>query len=74
MEHTVTFRLKHSMGSPEETDFLSALEKLAEIPRVKNFRISLGPSWGSLGVFSGSFVGLLGPLGAVFGASWAVWG
>jgi len=39
MEHTVTFRLKHSMGSPEEIDFLSALEKLAEIPGVKNFRI-----------------------------------
>ena len=27
------------MGSPEEIDFLSALEKLAEIPRVKNFHI-----------------------------------
>jgi hypothetical protein len=39
MEHTVTFRLKHSTDSPEETDFLSALEELAEIPGVKNFRI-----------------------------------
>ena len=39
MEHTVTFRLKHSMGSPEEIDFLSALEELAKIPGVKNFRI-----------------------------------
>ena len=39
MEHTVTFRLKHSTGSPAETDFRSALEALAEIPGVKNFRI-----------------------------------
>ena len=39
MEHTVTFRLKHSTGSPAETDFLSALAELAEIPGVKNFRI-----------------------------------
>ena len=39
MEHTVTFRLKHPTGSPAETDFLSALEELAEIPGVNNFRI-----------------------------------
>ena len=39
MEHTVTFLLKHSAGSQAETDLLSALEKLAEIPGVKNFRI-----------------------------------
>ena len=39
MEYTLTFRLKHSTGSPEEIDFLSALEELVEIPGVKNFRI-----------------------------------
>ena len=39
MEHTVTFRLKHPTGSYAETDFLLALEELAEIPGVKNFRI-----------------------------------
>jgi len=39
MEHTVTFRLKHPTGSPAETDFLSALEELARIPGVKDFRI-----------------------------------
>ena len=39
MEHTVTFRLKHSRGSPAEADFLSAAEELARIPGVKDFRI-----------------------------------
>lgn len=39
MEHTVTFRLKHPVGSKKEADFLSAAEELAGIPGVKDFRI-----------------------------------
>ena len=39
MEHTVTFRLKHPLGSPAEADFLEAAEELAGIPGVKDFRI-----------------------------------
>lgn len=37
IRHTVTFKLKHAPGSPEETDFLNAGRALAEIPVVRNF-------------------------------------
>ena len=36
--HTVTFRLKHKQGSPEEVNFLQACQDLAEIPGVQNFQ------------------------------------
>jgi heme-degrading monooxygenase HmoA len=39
MEHTVTFRLKHSSGSPAEADFLSTAGELTAIPGVRNFQI-----------------------------------
>ncbi|QDU17046.1 Dabb family protein [Gimesia maris] len=39
IEHTVTFRLKHSHGSAEETTFLTAAAALAEIQDVKDFVI-----------------------------------
>ncbi len=39
IEHTVTFRLKHGLGSPEEEDFLEAAGKLAAIPGVSDFMI-----------------------------------
>ena len=37
IRHTVVFRLKHPAGSVEETEFLGAARKLAEIPAVRNF-------------------------------------
>jgi hypothetical protein len=37
IRHTVTFRLKHSAGSPEEGDFLRAAAVLAAIPGVQRF-------------------------------------
>lgn len=37
IEHTVTFRLLHSAGSPEETAFLAAARELAAIPGVRDF-------------------------------------
>ncbi len=39
IEHTVTFRLQHAPKSPEETDFLNAAAKLAEIPGVQDYQI-----------------------------------
>jgi hypothetical protein len=39
LEHTVTFRLKHPAGSPEESDFLSAAAELASIQGVQEFQI-----------------------------------
>tara|TARA_R110002096_G_scaffold112163_4_gene244465 strand:- start:1335 stop:1637 length:303 start_codon:yes stop_codon:yes gene_type:complete len=38
IQHTVVFRLKHDVGSVEETGFLNATAKLAEIPGVKNLQ------------------------------------
>ncbi len=39
IEHTVTFRLKHSQGSPEEKAFLAEAADLAAIPVVAYFLI-----------------------------------
>tara|TARA_R110002095_G_scaffold179193_1_gene156369 strand:+ start:11140 stop:11448 length:309 start_codon:yes stop_codon:yes gene_type:complete len=39
IEHTVTFLLKHSPGSPEEQTFLDAASALADIPGVRDFAI-----------------------------------
>lgn len=37
IRHTVSFRLHHAPGSPEEADFLLAARKLANIPGVEAF-------------------------------------
>ena len=37
IQHTVTFRLKHPIGSPEETRFLKEAKKLSLIPAVNRF-------------------------------------
>ena len=37
IRHTVLFRLRHPVGSDEETDFLSAARALAAIPGVTEF-------------------------------------
>jgi heme-degrading monooxygenase HmoA len=37
IRHTVTFRLKHDVGSEAERDFLRAACALAEIPGVQRF-------------------------------------
>jgi hypothetical protein len=37
IRHTVTFKLKHPEGSPEEQDFLNAAKKLAKIPGIEKF-------------------------------------
>ncbi len=39
IEHTVTFRLKHGPGSPEEKVFLAEAAELAAIPEVVEFLI-----------------------------------
>ncbi len=39
IEHTVTFRLKHGPGSPEERAFLDEAAELAAIPEVADFVI-----------------------------------
>jgi hypothetical protein len=39
IEHTVTLRLKHSPGCPEEAAFLSAAAELAHLPGVRDFAI-----------------------------------
>ena len=39
IEHTVTFRLIHGQGSPEEAKFLNAASELAAIPGVQHFQI-----------------------------------
>ncbi|QDT05510.1 Stress responsive A/B Barrel Domain protein [Rubripirellula lacrimiformis] len=39
IEHTVTFRLIHDLGSPKEAEFLKAASELAAIPGVQHFRI-----------------------------------
>jgi hypothetical protein len=39
IEHTVTFRLKHLPGSPEEASFLAAAAELASLPGVRDFAI-----------------------------------
>lgn len=39
IEHTVTFRLKHVIGSAEESDFMSVARELTQIPGVKDFQI-----------------------------------
>lgn len=47
IEHTVTFRLKHPSGSPEETSFLQAAAALAQLPGVRDFSIrrQVSPKW-----------------------------
>ena len=37
IRHTVAFRLKHPVGSREETAFLEAGKRLADIPGVQRF-------------------------------------
>ncbi len=37
VRHTVVFKLKHPIGSPEEKEFLTAIRKLSTIPGIKNF-------------------------------------
>jgi len=37
IRHTVVFRLKHSLGSPEEADFLKSACLLNQIPGVTKF-------------------------------------
>ena len=37
IRHTVSFRLHHAPGSPEEADFLTAAARLAHIPGVQAF-------------------------------------
>jgi hypothetical protein len=39
IEHTVTLRLKHPPGSPEETAFLAAAAELTRLPGVRDFAI-----------------------------------
>lgn len=39
IHHIVPFRLKHAKGSTEETDFLAANRKLADIPGVEQFEL-----------------------------------
>ena len=39
IEHTVTLRLKHPPGSPEEATFLAAAAELAHLPGVRDFAI-----------------------------------
>ena len=39
IEHTVTFRLKHGTGSPEERLFLAEASELVAIPEVVEFLI-----------------------------------
>lgn len=39
IEHTVTFRLAHAPGSPEETEFLGTAGELKALPGVQDFRI-----------------------------------
>lgn len=39
IEHTVTFRLAHAPGSPEEAEFLQTAAELKVIPGVQNFTI-----------------------------------
>lgn len=39
IEHTVTLRLKHTAGSPEETAFLTAAAALFHLPGVRDFAI-----------------------------------
>lgn len=39
IEHTVTFRLKHPPGSPEEKAFFEAAAELAAIPGVRDYVI-----------------------------------
>ena len=36
--HTVTFTLKHSTGSEQESDFLKTAMALADLPMVRNFK------------------------------------
>lgn len=37
VRHTVVFKLKHPIGSPEEKEFLTAIRKLSSIPGIKKF-------------------------------------
>ena len=39
IEHTVTFRLIHALGSPKEAEFLNAAAQLTTIPGVQLFQI-----------------------------------
>lgn len=39
IEHTVTFRLRHAIGSEQEQDFLRAAAALVNIPGVRDFKI-----------------------------------
>lgn len=39
IRHTVAFRLKHPLGSPEERNFLEAGQQLATIPGVEKFEV-----------------------------------
>lgn len=47
IEHTVTFRLRHPSGSPEEAAFLVSAAALARLPGVQNFAIrrQVSPKW-----------------------------
>jgi Stress responsive A/B Barrel Domain len=40
IRHAALFRLRHTTGSPEETDFLTALAGLAAVPGVQDFQIA----------------------------------
>jgi hypothetical protein len=40
IRHTVQFKLKHTLGSSEERDFLSAALTLTNVPGVANFEQS----------------------------------
>jgi len=39
IRHTVSFRLRHAAGSPEEQSFLAAAGELAAIPGVERFEL-----------------------------------
>lgn len=39
IRHTVVFKLKHPKNSPEEKEFLNAIEKLSYIPGVQEFEL-----------------------------------
>lgn len=39
LRHTVVFRLRHPVGSAAERDFLTAAQRLAEIPGVTRFEV-----------------------------------
>lgn len=40
IRHAALFRLRHAQGSPEEADFLAALDGLRAVPGVRDFAIA----------------------------------